>query len=60
MRIRLDNGKKVWPLQYDANKYKMYFKCHCPTAVEVSQIKIHWVDCHIEDLAIEKGIHPIC
>eukprot|EP00557_Chaetoceros_sp_GSL56_P014026 CAMPEP_0176478512 /NCGR_PEP_ID=MMETSP0200_2-20121128/1227_1 /TAXON_ID=947934 /ORGANISM="Chaetoceros sp., Strain GSL56" /LENGTH=1865 /DNA_ID=CAMNT_0017874457 /DNA_START=317 /DNA_END=5915 /DNA_ORIENTATION=+ len=50
---------KVWPLQYDANKYKMYLKCRCPTAIELSQIKIKWVDCHMEDLAIEKGIRPI-
>lgn len=50
---------KVWPLQYDANKYKMYLKCRCPTAAELSSLHIHWVDCHIEDLAIETGHRPV-
>jgi len=53
------SGGKVWPLQYDANKYKMYLKCRCPTAAELSRLKIYWVDCHIEDLAIEKGLRPV-
>eukprot|EP00957_Ditylum_brightwellii_P083127 6320266-Ditylum_brightwellii.AAC.1 len=38
------------PLEYDANKYKLYIKCKCPTARELKTIPIQWVDCHIEDL----------
>eukprot|EP00957_Ditylum_brightwellii_P067643 5134449-Ditylum_brightwellii.AAC.1 len=48
------------PIEYDANKYKLYIKCKCPTTRELKTIPIQWVDCHFEDLEMNKGIKPVC
>eukprot|EP00957_Ditylum_brightwellii_P010174 768845-Ditylum_brightwellii.AAC.1 len=47
------------PLEYDTIKYKMYLPCCCPTQKELATIPIQWIDCHLEDLEIDKGNHPI-
>eukprot|EP00957_Ditylum_brightwellii_P127543 9726476-Ditylum_brightwellii.AAC.1 len=50
----LPDGTKV-PLEYDANKYKLFVMCRHLTAHELRTIPINCVDCHIEDLAIDNG-----
>eukprot|EP00957_Ditylum_brightwellii_P181228 13804314-Ditylum_brightwellii.AAC.1 len=54
----LPTGDDV-PLEYDATKYKMYVSCRKPTEPEMKEQSIHWVDCHIDDLAIDSGHKPV-
>eukprot|EP00957_Ditylum_brightwellii_P013778 1038389-Ditylum_brightwellii.AAC.1 len=53
--IWFSNGDNV-PLEYDATKYKLYVKCHCPTPKEISTIPVHCIDYHIDDLAVNSGM----
>eukprot|EP00957_Ditylum_brightwellii_P148768 11326048-Ditylum_brightwellii.AAC.1 len=54
----LPDGTKV-TLEYDANKYKLFVLCRHPTAHKLRTVPIDWVDCHIEDLAIDDGTKPV-
>eukprot|EP00957_Ditylum_brightwellii_P105594 8050818-Ditylum_brightwellii.AAC.1 len=56
--IWFPDGNKV-PLEYDANKYKLFVMCRHPTTYTLRMIPIHWVDCHIEDLEIDDGTKPV-
>eukprot|EP00957_Ditylum_brightwellii_P203760 15336078-Ditylum_brightwellii.AAC.3 len=47
------------PLEYNANKYKLFMLCCQPTPIEINALPIHWVDCHIEDLEIDSGQKPV-
>ena len=46
------------PLGYNATCYKMYLACRVPTQEELQSMPIYWIDCHIEDLAIDDGKQP--
>ena len=43
---------ETWPMEYDANKYKLLLKCRAPTSTELNHLTTHWVTCHVDDLAI--------
>ena len=47
------------PLEYNANKYKLYLSCRAPTPTELETIHVNWIDCHLEDLAIDEGSKPV-
>ena len=50
---------ETWPMEYDANKYKLFLKCRAPTSSELRRLTIQWADCHVDDLAIEQGLKPV-
>ena len=57
-QIILNKDDKI-PLEYEPNSYKLFVQCRHPTPEEIRNMTINWVDCHIEDLKIEKGQLPI-
>eukprot|EP00957_Ditylum_brightwellii_P151799 11559367-Ditylum_brightwellii.AAC.1 len=50
----LPSGEEV-PLEYNTKYYKMYICCCKPTILELQALPVYWVECHIEDLAIDSG-----
>eukprot|EP00957_Ditylum_brightwellii_P066643 5057595-Ditylum_brightwellii.AAC.1 len=54
----LPTGDDV-PLEYDANKYKLFMLCCQSTPIEINALPIHWVDCHTEDLEIDSSQKPV-
>ena len=56
-QIILPTNEKV-PTKYDATCYKMFVSCRYPTLEEIKTLSINWIDCHVDDLEIEKGTKP--
>ena len=56
---RIDMNGTIFPMEYDATNYKMYLACRAPTELELSQLHILWLECHLDDVDIDEGLKPI-
>eukprot|EP00957_Ditylum_brightwellii_P045584 3456793-Ditylum_brightwellii.AAC.1 len=53
--IWFPNGDNI-PLEYDANIYKLYVDCRCSSTKELKTIPFQWIECHVKNLEIDKGM----